>query len=149
MKDDLLQGEALPQDAEIDKKLIFVIEDSGVIQTYLKKILGFAQYRVMVANNGKEGIELLKKSSKRPDLILLDLDMPVMDGLDCIKGIRALSDEKAKTPVIAFTGNAQELSPKEISDLTFAGLLIKPVSSNKLIDTIEENLPKDSIASTS
>ncbi len=68
-------------------KRILVIEDDKDIRTVLVKKLKLEKFSVFEAKNGKEGLEVTK--SKKPDLILLDIQMPIMDGLTYLKKLRS------------------------------------------------------------
>ena len=70
---------------------ILVIDDEAVIRRMLVRLLVKEAYRVLTASNGKEGIETMEK--EKPDLIVLDLKMPHMDGIETLKRIRAVNNE--------------------------------------------------------
>ena len=67
------------------KPLILFIEDNKDIQTYIKLMLEYNEYRVIIANHGKEGLKVLSESSEVPDLIISDINMPEMDGYEFFK----------------------------------------------------------------
>ena len=81
-------------------KKIMVVDDEADIQTVLRKILISKDYDVVVAHNGADALEVLKK--EKVDLILMDVLMPVMDGFGCFKLLKKES-AYAKIPVIVFT----------------------------------------------
>lgn len=81
--------------------LILVVEDNEVNRELLREILEDENYRVIEAENGKEGVELAKK--KIPDLVLMDVEMPVMNGLEATKAIIE-HPETSRIPVIVLTG---------------------------------------------
>lgn len=68
------------------KQTILVVEDEGILQKALAGALEDAHFEVLTASDGKEGLEVALK--KKPDLILLDLNMPVMDGIETLKHLR-------------------------------------------------------------
>src|SRR5687768_1845837 len=93
-------------------KRVLVAEDSSVIQNLTKKILQFQNFDIVAVKNGKQVLEMLNKEDF--DVILLDINMPLMDGMECAKQIRALSDpKKANVPLIAITGNAKNYTLEE------------------------------------
>jgi len=65
---------------------ILVIDDEATIRELFKKLLKRQKYKVLTASNGKKGIEITKKD--KPDLIILDLKMPVVDGVETLKRIK-------------------------------------------------------------
>ena len=83
---------------------ILVIEDDRGIRNLLEALLSHKGYRVLLAENGEKGFELLRQA--RPDVILLDLKMPEMDGLTVLRHIRSLN---LTQPVIIYSG---EWTPK-------------------------------------
>ena len=85
-------------------KRIIVAEDSSVIQNLTKKILSQLNYEIISVKNGQQVIDLI--SNENYDLILLDIHMPVMDGMECAKSIRSMDGDKKDIPIIAITGNA-------------------------------------------
>lgn len=93
--------------AEIKKVLI--AEDSSVIQNLTKKILMMQNYSIHSAKNGEQVLKALESESF--DIILMDINMPKMDGMECTRAIRALDDkEKSAIPIIAITGNAKTIA---------------------------------------
>ncbi len=120
-----------------DKKKILVVEDSSTIQNLTKRILEFYKYDVKSAKNGIEALALLKKNNY--DVILMDITMPKMDGVDCVKNIRAMPDaNKSKIPIIAVTGNANSFSEIGFKAKGFSDYVIKPPNFDKLVDLLNK-----------
>jgi CheY-like chemotaxis protein len=108
---------------------ILVAEDNPVNQLFLKGLLRKINFKADIAGNGKEVLEML--SQNRYALLLLDIQMPVMDGLATIAHIRAQTDLK-KFPVIALTADT---SPNDVAKYLKAGCndcLSKPIKPDKL-----------------
>jgi CheY-like chemotaxis protein len=100
---------------------ILVIEDDSDIREMLKVLLS-KSYRVIEAANGQEGVRLFYES--KPDLVLMDVTMPIMDGWEALARIR----DMAKTPVIMLTAKGGiRLAAPLSSDLTIK--MLGPVSS--------------------
>ncbi len=117
-------------------KKVLIGEDSSVIQNLAKKILEFQNFEITSAKNGEEVLKILQ--TKQFDAILLDINMPVMDGMECIKSIRALKDEKlSKIPVIAITGNARNYTKQDFDDAGFNEMLAKPLNFDQLVSTVK------------
>jgi len=112
---------------------VLVVEDDPATQKVISKALGSMSAEALVANNGQEALDILAK--QWPDLILLDLMMPVMDGYEFLSHFRKLKGSD-KIPVIIVT--AKDLSIKEREELA---------SSVTEIFTKEENYVEDLIAS--
>ena len=83
-------------------KKVLVAEDSSVIQNLTKKILQFQNYEITAVKNGKEVMKELEKSTF--DIILMDINMPVMDGYTATTEIRKVL--QLDTPIIAMTAHA-------------------------------------------
>jgi CheY-like chemotaxis protein len=87
---------------------ILVIDDLIPNRALLGKVLKGAGYAVLEAANGVEALELLRDRSPAPDLIVTDIEMPVMDGITLVQQIRSLATPIAGVPVIAASGNADD-----------------------------------------
>ncbi|HSZ25676.1 MAG TPA: response regulator [Cytophagaceae bacterium] len=117
-------------------KKVLVAEDSSVIQNLTKKILQFQNFDIKSVKNGKEVLKSMESESF--DLILMDINMPQMDGMTCIREIRSMSDKsKSSIPVVAITGNAKNYSEEDFSSAGFNDFLAKPLDFDKLVDTVK------------
>jgi two-component system cell cycle response regulator DivK len=117
-------------------KKILIAEDSSVIQNLSKKILENQNYTIISAKNGKEVIAYLNKQPI--DLILMDINMPQMDGMTCAREIRQSSDPViSKVPIIAITGNARNYSESDFSEAGFNDVLPKPLDFDKLVELVK------------
>ena len=84
-----------------------------------------------ITNHDLEGLA-------EPTLILLDINMPVMDGMDCAKAVRALADsQKSKIPMIAITGNARNYSMEDFKAAGFNDFLAKPLNFDALVTQVK------------
>ncbi len=114
-------------------KKILIAEDSSVILNLTKKILEQQQYEIAAA---KDGEEVLKKLADEDfDLILMDINIPKLDGMACTKEIRSLADtRKSATPIFAITGNAQNYTEQEFTAAGINEYLQKPLDFDRLVD---------------
>jgi DNA-binding response OmpR family regulator len=101
---------------------IAIIEDDAAIHQMYRMKFETEGFDVQLASNGKSGIELVKKFN--PDIVLLDLQMPEVDGLEALRAIRS-SKQNKQTPVIILTNLGEEESPKELKDLGANGYIVK------------------------
>lgn len=101
---------------------IAIIEDDAVISQMYRMKFEADGFDVQLANNGKNGVELVKDLS--PDIILLDLQMPEMDGVEVLRVIRK-NDWGKNIPVIILTNLGEEESPKEIRALGIHSYIVK------------------------
>ncbi len=117
----------------IKKKLILVAEDQPdnftLVQAYISKF-----YNIIHAENGAEAIEEIKRNASKIDAILMDIKMPLIDGIEATNEIRKLDFKK---PIIALTAYAY---PEEKIIALNAGCdyyLTKPISQDTLLETLE------------
>lgn len=119
-------------------KKILIGEDSNIVLSVVKKILENMKYEVMGVKNGLEILAELNKDSY--DLILLDISMPKMDGLECTQKIRSSENDKIKNiPIIAISGNAKNFSLDQYREYGINDLIQKPIDfdilAKKIVDT--------------
>lgn len=115
---------------------ILVVDDEKNISDILAFNLKKEGYDVVTANNGKDGLE--KVFSENPDLILLDVMMPEMDGFEVCKKVR----EKLNTPIIMLTARAEELDKVLGLELGADDYVTKPFGIRELIARVKANLRK-------
>lgn len=119
-------------------KRILVAEDDMDIARLVQFQLQFSGYEVTLAPDGAEALKLARKN--RPDLILVDWMMPVMDGLQTVKALKADPDLK-EVPVILMTARAQGHDIQAGIKAGAVAYLVKPFPLDQLISTIAEVLP--------
>lgn len=116
---------------------VLIAEDSSVIQNLTKKILQMQNYEISAVKNGKQVLEYMENNDC--DVILMDINMPVMDGMECTQNIRALSnEEKANTPIIAITGNAKNYSEDDFRNAGINAYLQKPLNFDQLVEMVKK-----------
>ncbi|MCS6821205.1 MAG: response regulator [Microscillaceae bacterium] len=116
-------------------KKILIAEDSSVIQNIARKVLQFQNFNIETAKNGKEVLEKLAKETY--DILLLDISMPVMDGIECAKQIRASTNPQHQTmPIIAITGNAKNYTLEEFRAVGINEYLPKPINFDALVELV-------------
>lgn len=118
----------------INQISILLVEDEVVISNFISTILCSNDYNVIKAESGKDAISLL--TSKGPDLILLDLGLPDMDGVEVLKMIRAWND----TPIIVVSARDNEREKVEALDLGADDYITKPFGTDELLARIRTAL---------
>ena len=114
------------------KKTILLVDNEIDVQN---RYFLQAEYDVLVAHDGKEGLELFRKKSI--DLIITDIMMPNMNGYEATRAIRSLSREDARTiPIVAMSANAFTEDKVRCREAGMDGHLTKPIDSDKLIDAL-------------
>ncbi len=123
-------------------KTILLIEDNADVRENTAEILTLAQYNVMTAVNGKEGVELAKK--EKPDLIICDIMMPVLDGHGTLH-LLSKNEETAGIPFIFLTAKAERSDFRKGMEMGADDYLTKPFDDVELLNAIESRLKKNDI----
>ncbi|WP_424356982.1 response regulator transcription factor [Methanocella sp. MCL-LM] len=116
---------------------VLVVDDEIGICELIQMALTHKGHEVRYATTGVGGIKLYNEYS--PDLVLLDLTLPDMDGMDFAKKIKG-SGQTNTAPIVLISGRI--LSPSEIDPALFAGILEKPFSMAKLTAEVQKYLPR-------
>lgn len=117
----------------INKKLLLV-EDNELNREIAYEILKNYGFMIDIAQNGQEAYAKAKENNY--DLILMDIQMPIMDGYEASIKIRALNNEKANIPIIAMTANAFEEDRNKAKECGMNAFVTKPININEIINTI-------------
>jgi CheY-like chemotaxis protein/nitrogen-specific signal transduction histidine kinase len=128
-----------------EKALILVVDDKELNRRLLKEFLDYPGIDVIEAENGKEAVDMVKLH--RPHLVLMDMKMPVMDGYQATKILKA-EEELKKIPVIIITASAMKEQEPEIKKAGGDGHLNKPINKNDLITYLMQFLPYSTMEST-
>jgi CheY-like chemotaxis protein len=117
---------------------ILLVEDSKAIQQMYRNKLTFEQFQVLTADNGMEAIKIL--SQEKPDIILLDLMMPVMDGYKVLQVVK--TDPKlSNIPVLVFSAKGQPEEVEKALNLGAAGYIVKATTKpNEVVEQIRKIL---------
>ncbi len=118
-------------------KLILIVEDAPRNLTLLRDLLQVSGYKTIEATDGKQGVELAK--SKKPDLILMDVQMPKMDGLEATRILKA-DATTSNIPVLALTSYAMKGDKERILEAGCDGYLAKPIDIKELLKIVAEYL---------
>ena len=111
----------------MNKPQILIIEDDNAIGNLISTTLETQHYQYRRAKNGASGV--LEAASCRPDVILLDLGLPDMDGVDIIKKVRTWSN----TPIIVISARSEDHDKVEALDAGADDYLVKPINVNELV----------------
>jgi CheY-like chemotaxis protein len=112
---------------------ILVVEDEQANLATIRDLLNFEGYEVLEARNGRDGVEVA--TANKPDIILLDMRMPEMDGYEVARQLKA-GPETKEIPIIALTGNAMDEQRREAMDAGCDDFIAKPVDFDNLLDRI-------------
>jgi CheY-like chemotaxis protein len=117
---------------------ILVVEDNAVNSAVVTEMLTRAGHHVTVADNGSIALPMLARDQY--DAILMDVQMPEMDGITATQWIRALDDRRAHIPIIALTADTMSGSRERYLTAGFTDYLEKPVRANRLLETIARHV---------
>lgn len=120
-----------------ESKTIMIAEDSSVILNLTRKILELQDYNIIAAKSGSEVMKHIEK--QKIDGILMDLNIPGKDGMECTREIRKNPDPQiANIPIIAVTGNANNYTMDDFKDAGINAYLPKPVDFDMLVQTVKQ-----------
>ncbi len=120
-----------------DNKTILIAEDSSVILNLTKKILELQNYKILTAKNGSEVINQVQ--NQKIDAILMDLNIPKKNGMECTKEIRSSDNQEiANIPIIAVTGNANNYTMEQFKEAGINAYLPKPLDFDMLVQTVKQ-----------
>ena len=137
------ESPALPAaKADFRDRRILLVEDNELNSEIAAEILSQYGFQVDTAKNGAEAVEKVQHSKPGEyDLVLMDVQMPVMNGYEATKRIRGLSDPAlAKITILAMTANAFEEDKRKALECGMDGFLSKPIVVEELIGTLQKNL---------
>lgn len=128
-------------------KYILLAEDAEVNVQIVKAMLAKYNVNIEVAANGRKALEMFcRNPDYYYDIILMDLQMPLMDGFQCAKEIRNIRSEYAKTaPIIAMTASAFSEDVNKAKQCGMTGFLTKPVNSDELSRTLTQAVPEENV----
>ena len=120
-------------------KVILSVEDDENNLMLIRELLQINGYTVLEARNGKEGVEVAEE--KNPDLILMDIHMPVMDGFTATRILKEGESTKM-IPVIAISAYGMEGGEEKLCETGFDAYISKPLDFKKFLETIAEYVKK-------
>ncbi|HLX78972.1 MAG TPA: response regulator [Burkholderiales bacterium] len=117
---------------------ILIVEDNAANLKLVEYLLKAAGHRVSSATDGGEGVRMARK--ERPDLILCDLQIPVLDGYEVLQQLRSDAATRA-IPIVAVTAFSAPGDQTKVIDAGFDGYLSKPIDPEKFVAQAEHYLP--------
>ena len=124
------------------KSRILVIDDEAAIRDSLRMILEYEDYQFLGAASGQEALDLVQR--ERPDVVLLDIKMPGMDGMEVLRKLRAFDEG---LPVVMISGHGTTATAVEAIRLGAIDFLDKPLSSERVIVTLQNVLRQSELSS--
>jgi len=117
--------------------LILIVEDNEKNLKLVRDVLQVKGYQTVDAGTAEEGLKLARE--RKPGLILMDIQLPGMSGVDALKALRA-EPETASIPVVAVTASVMQQDRQQIMRAGFDGFIEKPINLRKLLDTVQQAL---------
>lgn len=118
-------------------KTILVVDDSQSLRNLVKLVLENEGFKILLAENGKEALKMM--ASEEIQLLVTDLHMPVMDGMELVKNVRQ-SKEYQYLPVLILTTETNSQIKIRAKNIGATGWITKPFDNEKLIKTIKRVL---------
>ncbi|MEO0901086.1 MAG: response regulator, partial [Bacteroidota bacterium] len=130
--------EELPKEETIDRSIegshILIVDDNKINRLVTRKILENNKFTCTIAENGKEALEII--NDEVFDMILMDVNMPIMNGFEATKEIRGFN---RTVPIIALTATDPTKSFEDLKGLGFTDLIIKPYDTDDFLEVIKKN----------
>jgi CheY-like chemotaxis protein len=123
-----------------ETRTILIVEDEPQNRKLFKDVLQYRGFTVVEARDGREGVALARQH--RPDLILMDIQMPVMDGISATRTLKQDADTQDIT-VVALTANAMPGDREKILEAGCQDYISKPFRLHEFLEKIREYLPED------
>jgi CheY-like chemotaxis protein len=123
-------------------KTILVVEDNELNMKLVKGLIKIGKYRMLEAIDAESGIQLIRE--QRPDLVLMDIQLPGMDGLSATKIIK--EDPSLKDiPIIALTSYAMQGDKEKALEAGCTGYIAKPIDTRKFLETVSQYIKDDNL----
>ena len=116
-------------------ELVLIVEDNETNRKLLRDVLQFKGYRTIETETGEDGVTLAMQH--KPDLILMDYQLPGIDGIEAFHRIRNSSDT-AHIPIVAVTASAMPEEAKKMKEAGFDGFLTKPINVKGFVQFVAD-----------
>ena len=123
-------------------KTILVVEDNNLNMKLVRGLIKIGKYNMLEANDAESGIQLIRE--QMPDLVLMDIQLPGMDGLSATKIIKEDPDLK-DIPIVALTSYAMQGDKEKALAAGFTGYIAKPIDTRKFLETVSQYLKDDNL----
>ncbi len=118
-------------------RTILIVEDNDKNMKLARDVLQAKGYATLEAVNGEDGVRLAL--AHKPDMVLMDIQLPDINGVEAFRRIRANADT-ASVPVVAFTASVTPMDRHRITDAGFDGFIGKPVNLKEFLETVRKTL---------
>ncbi|HPH02123.1 MAG TPA: response regulator [Spirochaetota bacterium] len=116
---------------------VLIVDDSAIMRNLVRQTLSSGGYEVVLANDGMQGLEAWRSSAGSVDLIITDINMPVMDGITLISEIRKMDED---VPILALTSESDVEMRNKGVDAGANGWIVKPFHGAQFLDIVRQIL---------
>jgi CheY-like chemotaxis protein len=127
----------MQEDGMLDHKTVLIVDDAPLNRKLIRTILGMRKIRVIEADDAERAFELIRQ--QRPDLVLMDLQLPGLNGLEATRILKSNSATRDIPVVILSAGSVQE-DDTEMRDAGCAGLILKPFGAEDFLNRVSSFL---------
>jgi two-component system cell cycle response regulator DivK len=117
--------------------VILIVEDNEKNLKLVRDVLHVKGYETLETGTGEDGLKIARE--KKPDLILMDIQLPGMSGIEALKALRA-APETAEIPIVAITASVMQQDRQQIISAGVDGYIEKPISLRGLLETVQRAL---------
>ncbi|WCL54040.1 response regulator [Gimibacter soli] len=137
---DYLEPIEVPRYPEVAKRScrVLVAEDNKINQALISRFLELGNYEVKLVSNGFDAIDAVRYSKQPFDLVLMDIKMPGMSGIEAAEGIRSIEGTRGNICILAFTANVSDEDMELYLNVGIDGVVGKPISRDALFLAIEK-----------
>jgi two-component system, sensor histidine kinase RpfC len=128
---------SLPSTEPTQRRRVLLVDDNRINQRVFTRILESAGHEVLTAENGEQALDMLEREASRLDVVLMDFNMPELDGIEATKLFRVMTIGDARLPIIGLTADPSAETDARWRDADMDGCLIKPVDPETLLDAID------------
>ena len=114
--------------------VVLIVEDNEKNMKLARDVLQSRGYTTLEAVTGEDGVRVAKE--RKPDLVLMDIQLPGLNGIDALKQLRA-DPGTARIPVVAFTASVTPTDRSQIDEAGFDGFLSKPINLKEFLETVQ------------
>lgn len=125
-------------DAEPRALRVLVAEDNQINQALISRFLDMGGCEVKIVSNGRDAIDAVRYNAPAFDLVLMDIKMPGVDGIEAASTIRSLEGARGNVTILAFTANVSDEDMERYLNAGIDGVVAKPVSRDALFATIKQ-----------
>ena len=123
---------------------VLIVDDSETVRIQLKRVFIENDFDVLEAENGRVGLDVLKNNASKIDVILCDVNMPEMDGLEMVRLVSEI-EELSKIPIFMLTTEASKVSKEIGKDAGVKAWITKPFKPDKVLNAINKYMQKTSL----